>query len=146
MEIASIVIAAIKILVTVPLLIAAYKNSRPMLLLPWLIFAILTALTAIGTGIASVINSSGKETFFNEIIANTVFNFLGSGACVKFSSDTGLSYICSSSLLIDCSSYNLLLDSRLQLLSTTERNTTITAIKMHLHFDSIFLKTLKHLN
>lgn len=142
MEIASIVIAAIKILVTVPLLIAAYKNSRPMLLLPWLIFAIVTALMAIGTGIASVINSSGKETFFNEIITNTVVNFLGSGECVEFSSDTGLSYICSFSLLIDCSSYNLLLDSRLQLLSTTERNTTITTVKTHLHFDLIFIKTL----
>ncbi len=98
MEIASIVIAAIKILVTVPLLIAAYKNSRPMLLLPWLIFAILTALMAIGTGIASVINSSGKETFFNEIITNTVVNFLGSGAYAEFSSDTGFSNIFSSSL------------------------------------------------
>jgi hypothetical protein len=146
MEIASIVIAAIKILVTVPLLIAAYKNSRPMLLLPWLIFAIVTALIAIGTGIASVINSSGKENFFNEIIANTAVNFLGSGECVELSSERELSYICSSSLLIYCSSYNLLLDSRLQLLSTTERNTTITAIKTHLNFDSIFIKTLQHLH
>ncbi|EFX85636.1 hypothetical protein DAPPUDRAFT_127578 [Daphnia pulex] len=84
MEITSIVTAAIKILVTVPLLIAAYKNSRPMLLLPWLICAIVTALMAIGTGIASVINSSGKETFFNEIIANTVVNFLGSALTIYY--------------------------------------------------------------
>lgn len=46
-----IVIPILVIAVTIPLLIAATKNSRPKLLLPWLIVNIITILTMVAYGL-----------------------------------------------------------------------------------------------
>jgi hypothetical protein len=51
-----IVIPILVIAVTIPLLIAATKNRRPKLLLPWLIANVITILTMIGYGLYMSIN------------------------------------------------------------------------------------------
>jgi hypothetical protein len=53
LTVSQIVLSILAIAVTIPLLIAATKNSRPAgILLPWLILNVITILTIIGVGMS----------------------------------------------------------------------------------------------
>jgi hypothetical protein len=70
--------------VTIPILIAASKNSRPGLLLPWLIFNFVTIVLGIGLGLFASIFLMQKQII--QVEGGSVFiavTLLGSGEYVE---------------------------------------------------------------